>query len=763
MLEGLKAAALRLVGRPVLRWLGSWEKGGALVLDREVGDPRSNSAVEAVIGWIARNFPEAPIEVLQVDGEELTAIPLHPMVRLIEKPNPYYSGQLLWLMTILSKLATGNAYWRKIRNENGVPVELWWIPNPWLKPIWPKDGSAYLSHYEYRPDPNAPKEIVPVDDIVHFREGIDPDNYRLGRSRLYSLLREIYTDNEAARYTAAILRNLGVPGLIVAPKTPDTQVDAVEIERVVDERFTGQNRGRTMTLTAPADVTIVGFSPDKMNLRDLRRIPEERISGVYGVAAIVAGLGAGLDRSTFANFAEARQAAYEECCIPMQRDTSAELEVQLLPDFHTTAQLEKLDVAFDVSKVRVLADDADALVKRVDLAVSHGWLSVAAGKRLVGFQVEQGDEVYLRSWNLVASPVGVVTTQPVVTQRQFGPSSLGSGLASLAGLKAGVNPLKDRLQKLVGKRLASELADFFSQLRERITAAGAGKADWDAAIDWEQESRALHDILVKAYGQVGEEVYQQFQAETGLELPTQTTDLTGVLGSRVTGIVDETRRELAELVSKAQAAGYTQAQLLDGVPEDGFLGLRPAMAGWSDLAGSSEARAELIARTELGTAYNLSSTGAYRDSGVVQFVTVFDGDGDQECSDAHGATWTLDRADREPLGHPNCQRAFAPVFPAPQLASLGNGNGHKSAPIPLTGNDGWTLIPPAVSLPAPEVKIDSQPWADALEDVEANHAILSSQLKDAVQTLNAPRQHVVIRDERGLMIRVDDLPSEKET
>ena len=274
MFDGLKAAVMRFVGRPILRWLGSSAPGGAFLFNAEkLGDPRANSAVQAVVGWIARNFAEAPVEVRQVKGEEITPIPLHPMVRLLEKPNPFYSGQLLMQMAMLSRLTTGNGYLRKIRNANDVPVELWWIPNPWLKPQWPKDGTEYLSHYDYKPDANRPAERVEVRDIIHFREGIDPDNYRLGRSRLYSLLREVYTDNEAALYTAAILHNLGVPGLIIAPTQPDTDVNGEEVSRIADERFTGENRGSTMTLTAPATVTMIGFNPQQMDLRNLRRIP----------------------------------------------------------------------------------------------------------------------------------------------------------------------------------------------------------------------------------------------------------------------------------------------------------------------------------------------------------------------------------------------------------------------------------------------------------------------------------------------------------
>jgi hypothetical protein len=44
----------------------------------------------------------------------------------------------------------------------------------------------------------------------------------------------------------------------------------------------------------------------------------------------------------------------------------------------------------------------------------------------------------------------------------------------------------------------------------------------------------------------------------------------------------------------------------------------------------------------------------------VKEVEVLDGDDDEECASANGQIWTLEEASDNPLGHPNCTRAFAP-------------------------------------------------------------------------------------------------------
>jgi hypothetical protein len=57
--------------------------------------------------------------------------------------------------------------------------------------------------------------------VVHFRFGKDPRNLLRGFSPLAAVMREVYTDDQAANFTAAILKNLGIIGVIFAPERGD--------------------------------------------------------------------------------------------------------------------------------------------------------------------------------------------------------------------------------------------------------------------------------------------------------------------------------------------------------------------------------------------------------------------------------------------------------------------------------------------------------------------------------------------------------------
>ena len=119
--------------------------------EKEVGDGLGSSVLAAPLNWLMRTFPEAPPIVEELQGKEWSTLTQHPMIKLLRRPNPYYSGRTLWMSTVLD-FAFGEAFWLKIRNNAGKVIQLWWAPRTTMTPKWPNDGGkTYISHYEYRP------------------------------------------------------------------------------------------------------------------------------------------------------------------------------------------------------------------------------------------------------------------------------------------------------------------------------------------------------------------------------------------------------------------------------------------------------------------------------------------------------------------------------------------------------------------------------------------------------------------------------------
>lgn len=385
-----------------------------------------NSVVGACVNWMARTFPEAGLGVRRYDAEtqQKVIVADHPFTQLMTRPNPFFSGRLLRMALATDFIVSGNAYLIKVRSATGAVVELWWAPSTTITPDTKQsderghfEGSSekpFISGYSYDVG-NAGQELsIPTEDVVHMRYGIDPDNTQLGRSPLASAYRELFTDDEGANFTASVLRNFGVPGVVLAPGDGIGAVSDAELEEIRDawsNQFGSDNRGRLMVMRGKTEVTTLSWSPEQMNLRELRRIPEERVSAVLGVPAIVAGLGAGLDRSTYSNMAEAREMAWESGLIPIQRLIADDLSSQLLPDFDDDRMAE---VFFDYSDVRVLQADATDLARRWRELVQGSIAKRSEARAALGLPTEDGDDVYLQPMNLIEIGGGAMSDSETI-------------------------------------------------------------------------------------------------------------------------------------------------------------------------------------------------------------------------------------------------------------------------------------------------------------------------------------------------------------
>jgi phage portal protein BeeE len=342
-------------------------------------DPLQNSVVMSCLSWKTDVWPEAPLTVYREDNKGTqTAEPrpsMNPGIRrfqeIIRRPNEDYGDAVLWAGTTLSLDLDGNAYWQKLRGANNDVVGYMYLPHHLIEPWWPKSANVYIDHYNYFAKPGQP-EPIPVEDIVHFRNGIDPKNTRKGISRLKSAMREIFTDDEGSNYTAAILWKMGVIGGIISPDPkmfqidPDFTVSKEQLEGIKDktERASrGQNRGGIVAHGLSVKYQEIGADPSQMNARELRKTPEERICALMGVSASVAGMGAGLDKNTFSNAAIQEEQSYRRGVIPLQRVIKDTLEQQTLRDFTDNPAYV---LGFDTRAVRSLQEDQDAKAKRLN-------------------------------------------------------------------------------------------------------------------------------------------------------------------------------------------------------------------------------------------------------------------------------------------------------------------------------------------------------------------------------------------------------------
>lgn len=340
---------------------------------REAGDLWRSSVVSIAIGWITRQFLQAPFGVGYKDAEgQYVPDDRFGLVPVLERCNEQWPGRQTWAGVIGDFAIYGNAFMYKARAANSLPVELFWLParNVTVK----TDADGNINGYRYS-NSGGVDNTYAVDDVIHFRDAPDPDNPIVGLGRVQSQVRNVAAINAGERWTASVLRN-GTAGKIVSPKVSVEKIDmgglpdeaALEATaRVIRQRNGREAAGGVSAVSLPVDLLEAGESPEKMLVDRILDRPESMILAALGLNALALDLPSSASTRTYANKAEARREAWEHCVIPIQDAIADTLTRRLVQaDFDPG-----LEVWFDRKDISALREDADSRMNRAVQAFSN--------------------------------------------------------------------------------------------------------------------------------------------------------------------------------------------------------------------------------------------------------------------------------------------------------------------------------------------------------------------------------------------------------
>lgn len=332
----------------------------------------------------------------------------HELLKLLERPNPLQAGATFIEAVVAYHRLTGNAYIEANQPSPNKPPKELWAPRPdWMKVI--PGNLGYPAFYEFGNGLNKRRWAVdPVtlrSSIMHWK-AFHPIDPWYGMSPLEAAMMSVDQNNAGQRWNLAMLQNSATPSGVLQMK----QTDSNPRGELTDEQYKrlkvefegnyqgARNAGRPLIIEGGLAWQQISLSPKDMDFINSKAVTAIDIATAYGVPPELLGLG----QKTFNNYKEARLALYEETILPIMDSLRDELNKWLLPAFGDGLWLD-----YDRDDIEALTEKREqkfAMIKDIT------FLTQNEKRQAVGYDKQEGWDVYLINGQLVASPEDLTTT-----------------------------------------------------------------------------------------------------------------------------------------------------------------------------------------------------------------------------------------------------------------------------------------------------------------------------------------------------------------
>lgn len=336
-----------------------------------------NKTADAVAGikWIVRD----------ASGNEIDN---HPLLSLIQRPNPMQSGPEYMRALVGFFRISGNAYMERVM-VGQQPRELYALrPDRMVvKPSSTGMPSGYRfqvgqAHVEFEANPRTGES-----DIRHIK-AFNPLDDWYGMAPLMAGAYAVDQHNEAMTWIQALLQNGAAPsGAMELGEGSLTDEQFNRLKSEIDEKYSGSaNAGRPMLLEGGLKWTQMGLSPVDVAIIETKYSAARDVSLALGVPPLLLNIPGD---STYSNYKEARLAFYEETVIPLAEYIRDELNAWLSPLFGNV----ELDI--DLDQIPAIAEKRMELWTMADQATD---LTINEKRAIKGYeQIDGGDTVLVQS------------------------------------------------------------------------------------------------------------------------------------------------------------------------------------------------------------------------------------------------------------------------------------------------------------------------------------------------------------------------------
>lgn len=373
-----------------------------------------NTIVFRCVDIVAQSVASIPVKLVELASNgDRRDIDNHPLLDLLNRPNPVQTYEDLAFSLVAYNLITGAAFLEAFDSQSEQPViepsrkpplELWtW--QPFRFSVYGNDLRPMPRGYAWGFEGSS-KKLWKVDQVTGESQmlcwkSFHPREKLLGLSPISPAARSVDQHNAAAEWNQKMLQNNAQPpGAFVYAETMGKEAFD-RLAQQIGDHYTGPDNARQpLILEGGADYKTLAMSPVDMDWLEGKRVAAQEIAAAFGVPTQVIPIEGS---QTFANYEQARLALWEDTVIPKQARLLNTLELFLFPKFGLDPSRYRLEP--DLDEIPALSPRRK---EKWETANSTNFLTLNEKRELVGYEKynkPEADEILIPS-NLLPLAIG---------------------------------------------------------------------------------------------------------------------------------------------------------------------------------------------------------------------------------------------------------------------------------------------------------------------------------------------------------------------
>lgn len=526
----------------------------------------------------------------------------HPLLDLIQRPNPLQSKQEYTEAVVAFLLLSGNAYEEENGPNVGPPQELWPLRPDRVRVL--PDTENLIGGYRY--EVNGRRIDFATDRVMHTKLFAALDDF-YGLSPIAVAARGIDGDNAANAWNASMFQNGGRPSGALYTEQSLSESQYTRLQKQVKDKYTGvKNAGRPLLLEGGLKWQEMSLSPKDMDFIQSKKLSRLEICAAFGVPPELVG---DHEHATYSNYQEARQAFYEDTVLPILDKLRDKRNAHLVPKFGANLYLD-----YDRDGIEALQESREKVWDRVLRAHAQGLLTDNEGRDALGYANVIGG-------NVRRIPMSVYLQGEDAQEISLSDDDSKQALL-LKSFNLRTEEQKEVYWKAIDRRRGNYQGSFFRAIKKRFTeeqravleafeSGGSVYAEAAHLAQLEEWRKLLKQLGAKVMEDFGTSTYEGFKSafvlrEQKNEFNVYAEEVQRFIeenvGIKISAISETTLKALKEAMTEGENLGESVAEI--------------AVRMQTVYEGFGGQRAFLIARTEIISYSNAGSRYAAKQTGL---------------------------------------------------------------------------------------------------------------------------------------------------